>query len=119
MKFKIGFLILFFTLFGSSFVAAHTGLSSSAPENNQVLSTAPEQIELIFSGPVLLARIEFRDSRGERVDLDVSAYTQAAENFVVDLPDDLSAGKYTSRWTVLGEDGHTMVGALSFTIEGN
>ena len=116
--FTLLLLSLTLTLF-APITLAHTGLSSSLPENNQVLDSSPEQLELVFSAPVLLARIELRDPSGGRVDLDISSHTETADSFAVDLPDDLPAGKYTARWTVLGEDGHTMAGALSFTIQGN
>jgi methionine-rich copper-binding protein CopC len=119
MKIFILFLLsLALTLF-APITLAHTGLSSSLPENNQVLDSSPEQLEMVFSGPVLMARVELRDPSGGRIDLDISGYTETAESFSVDLPDDFPAGKYTARWTVLGEDGHTMAGALSFTIQGD
>lgn len=119
MKISTLFLLSLTLILFAPDTLAHTGLSVSVPENNQVLEVAPEQLELVFSGSVLLVRIELRDPMGERVDLDISAFTETAESFAVDLPEDLLVGKYTARWTIFGEDGHTMAGALSFTIQGN
>lgn len=116
--FRLFLLSLTLTLF-APIALAHTALSSSLPENNQVLDRSPQQLEMVFSGSVLLVRIELRDPTGEREDLDISGHTETADSFAVDLPDDLPAGKYTARWTILGEDGHTMAGALSFTIQAN
>jgi|MEHZ01.4.fsa_nt_MEHZ011048219.1_4 hypothetical protein len=116
--FRLFLLSLTLTIF-APIALAHTALSSSLPENNQVLDSSPEQLELVFSGQVRLARIELSAPTGEREDLDLTLHTETSDSFAVDLPDDLPAGKYTARWTILGEDGHTMAGALSFTIQGN
>ncbi len=97
---------------------AHTGLSSSVPENNQQMQKAPEQLQLTYSGPVRLARVELRGPDGVRQDLDISEQREVSTSFALALPDNLVLGKHTARWTILGEDGHTMAGVVSFTIQG-
>ena len=111
--FKAVFFIILFAACGS--IQAHTSLVSSLPENNQVIIQVPQQLELHFGDPVNLMRVELR-GESVRQDLDISANLSASDQAFAAFPPNLPEGRYTMRWTALSQDGHSITGALSFTL---
>ena len=95
---------------------AHTSLLSSLPQDGASMDEAPTQLKLVFADPVYLAKIEVRGSAGQKIELDISNQPRDVAEFVVPLPE-LEAGYYTIRYSMLGEDGHAMTSAISFTVE--
>lgn len=105
-----------FTLLAAAPLAAHTSLAISEPAADEVLSAAPEELMLRFTGAVTLVQAELKDSEGKTVDTGFTPTEESATKFAVPLPA-LQAGRYTVEWTVVGvEDGHTMLGDFSFTV---
>ena len=111
--FKAVFFSSLFAAFGS--VQAHTSLVSSIPENNQVIVQSPQYIELNFADPINLMRVELR-GESVRQDLDISSNLSANDQAVAAVPSNLPEGRYTLRWTAISQDGHSITGALSFTL---
>lgn len=94
---------------------AHTIISSSYPEDNQVLPLITQDATLNFVAPVVILKIELL---GEliREDLDISNNAGASKTIVAKFPQSLSDGRYTLNWSALSEDGHNLTGTLSFTL---
>lgn len=98
---------------------AHARLVEAFPAEGEVLSEGAGQVQLRFSEPVEAAfdPIEVRSEDGERVDLDDARLDPAnAEVVVVDLEEDLPAGRYEVEWRVSSEDGHPIDDTYSFVV---
>ncbi|MFK4760049.1 copper resistance protein CopC [Microbacterium sp. ZW T5_45] len=111
--------------------SAHDSLISSTPEADQRLESAPETIQLVFSGELLVL--------GDTGDLGDTGEGASAEGTVVLIVDEAGhdwAGDaevrgntvtigvepgmpdagYQVRWQVVSEDGHPIAGTVPFTI---
>ena len=115
MKFKS--LMLAAALFGLFSVAqAHTHLTKSVPEENSVVSEAPSQLMLHFSGVTHLTALTVqKEGEKEARKIDPLPQESAAE-FTIPVSS-LTAGTYTVNWRVVGNDNHVMSGALHFTVK--
>lgn len=102
------------SLFVTGSVLAHSGLVSSTPADRAMVHQSPAQLELQFSGPVVLANLSVASVVGEAVDLGDYRTTEAKPVFVIDLPE-LAPESYIVNWTAMGGDGHKMSGSFSFT----
>lgn len=97
--------------------AAHAGLVGSDPSDGEVLATAPRAVRLTFSGPVVPVGpgVRVLDARARRVDAGPLEGLGAAV-VGVRLPTALPPGVYVTTYRVASEDGHTMRGAVTFTV---
>jgi methionine-rich copper-binding protein CopC len=101
--------------------SAHDALIHSTPEADQRLETAPETIELVYSGDLLVlgdsadgAVVLVVDGEGHdwaSGEVEVRGNTVTA-TLDAGMPD---AG-YQVRWQVVSEDGHPIAGSVPFTI---
>lgn len=93
--------------------SAHTELRSSAPATDEQLTTAPTQVELVFTDTVLAigTQIVLTGPGGE-----VAAGEAAVDGDAVtaSLPADLPDGAYEVAWRVTAEDGHPISGTYAF-----
>ncbi len=96
--------------------AAHTGIKSTSPANKAVLEEAPEALTLSFKGDVRLMKVTLLDTNEDVVKTDFKPTADAAKSFSIDLPE-LTVGKYTTNWVVMGKDGHKMKGSFVFTVD--
>lgn len=95
--------------------AAHTSLSSTAPQDGAQLGEAPEQVVLEFTGEVieLGAAVAVAGPAGE-----VQAAPPAVSGSTVtaELPGGLDGGQYEVEWRVTSADGHPISGAFAFAV---
>ncbi|HSK18724.1 MAG TPA: copper resistance protein CopC [Longimicrobiales bacterium] len=98
---------------------AHIELDESSPAADEVLSTLPSHLRLLFS-----ARIEGRYTSvtltapdGRPVTLgDVVFMSGSDREITLRLPSLTQAGTYVVRWRTAGADGHVLQGSYSFVL---
>ena len=111
---------LFSTLFNVSSASAHNTFSESTPADGQVLSVAPTTWSIVFENSVPLnsASGVVTNSDGTRTTLSAPRHG-ATENIIVfDLPIGLS-GEISTRWRLVGVDGHVISGRVKFSVQLN
>lgn len=94
---------------------AHTGLKESTPAADASVSAAPEAIQLVFTAPVRLVRLQVKMD-GQELVTDFRPGTAAAANYSIKA-EGMQAGTYTVDWAVIGADGHTVANAFSFVVD--
>ncbi len=110
------YVVLVIGLFLSVAAVGHSPLTAVSPADGARLATAPETIEMRFSGPSRLVRFTLAtEADGASVELDDSYLMIEAVDHTVTLPA-LANGRYTASWRAMGEDGHVIKGRFSFTI---
>ena len=102
-------------LAGARPASAHATLISTAPAGDELLSSAPSEVELSFDEPVDVVEGAVRvfGPDGERVDqgtVDVDGSTLRAQI------DDGGRGTYTVAWRVLSEDNHDLESSFVFHV---
>jgi putative copper export protein/methionine-rich copper-binding protein CopC len=98
---------------------AHIELDDSSPAADEVLSTLPSHLRLLFS-----ARIEGRYTSvtltapdGRPVTLGDVVFTSGSDREItLRLPSLTQAGTYVVRWRTAGADGHVLQGSYSFVL---
>ncbi|MFT4940288.1 MAG: methionine-rich copper-binding protein CopC [Paraglaciecola sp.] len=109
------YIAIIFTAIMSTYVFAHTGLTSSIPANNAMLMKSPEKVEVVFKDEVRLVSLSVLNGKDESVEIDFAPSMKASETFSYDLPM-LMPSTYTLSWTIMGDDGHKMKGDFSFMV---
>lgn len=99
--------------------SAHTHLEKSQPEKDAVLSEAPHQVKLVFSGRIETdySKIEVTDAAGKRVNEEKVTGGSDQHELDTDLTGDLKPGVYTVKWNVISGDGHRVKGEFGFTVK--
>lgn len=97
---------------------AHSPLKSSSPADGAVVAGAPQMIELTFRGPAKLIRFRLTDAEAGEVALGADHLMVEASYHRVMLPP-VGTGAFTAQWRAMGEDGHVLKGAFSFSVDGN
>ncbi len=126
-------LVLFFWVFFtfSNLGHAHSPVGFVIPKNGSVIKQAPEKMEIVFTAPAKLIKLEFSRviSNGkssliggllgseelEAIDLDKSHLMKEAKRHVITIPM-LDVGVYKTAWRALSEDGHAIKGEFGFEI---
>ncbi|MCL7970500.1 MAG: copper resistance protein CopC/CopD [marine benthic group bacterium] len=100
-----------------AWASVHTRLESSTPAADEVLSSAPEEIELRFSGPVngALSSVFIVASTGDSLRVSLSMPGADGRTLLGELPP-LSEGEYLVRWRTVSADGHPVEGEFGFTV---
>jgi methionine-rich copper-binding protein CopC len=97
--------------------SAHDELTAVSPEPESVLTTAPEQVELTFSGEVtdMGHEVSVTDSSGRSV---TDGALEPRGNRVVQPLEDTGAEDETYRvvWRVVSGDGHPIEGTFSYDV---
>ncbi len=99
-------------------VSAHVYMRECIPEEDAIVTTAPEKVTMIFVGSVepVFSKIEVFDQKGSKV----SKKTTFLEDDTVmeaKLAGDLQRGEYTVKWLCMGLDGHKQKGSYKFTLQ--
>jgi methionine-rich copper-binding protein CopC len=94
---------------------AHTGLRESLPADGAVLTAEPNEIHLVFSGPVKLIKLELMGV-GHEMPTAFEPNSQAQSDFVIATPG-MHPGKFTVNWAAIGADGHTLTDSFSFEVD--
>lgn len=103
--------------FASPPASAHVSLTLSDPSNVSTLAGPVDQIRFTFSGPVepVADRFELRDASGTA--LGIASVTTDGDNVVVLTPTEaMPPGRNKATWALRGSDGHSMTGAIAFTV---
>jgi len=96
-------------------VHAHTGLKETVPAADAVVAMAPEKVELVFSGPVRLIRVQVM-AETLQLESDFKPNSEPTASFSIEIPE-MQAGKITVTWAAMGADGHTLSDSFSFTVD--
>ncbi len=106
-------------LLSPSAVLAHAILVKSQPAKDEIVATAPKQIDLWFNDAV---RSEYKalaviDAKGARVDKhDVEQSLTDGSHLYAGV-EDLPPGVYTVRYRVVSQDTHIVTGKFEFTVK--
>ena len=92
---------------------AHTGLKESIPAADSTVQTAPSRIELIFTGPVRLIKLDVVGETEPQVSFRRSS--QPESMYRIPLAG-LASGEYKVEWAAVGADGHTMADSFRFVV---
>ena len=95
--------------------SAHISLKQSIPAQEAMLMQGPEELSLIFSGEVRLAKVIIKDEKNNSINFDFKPSSTPSTDFSWSLPS-LAQGTYTVKWTALGGDGHKMTDTFRFMV---
>lgn len=101
----------------SSPATAHDTLVGSDPADGTVLTAAPTQVALTFSGDQLALGAAVTVTGPDGAPVTVGDPVVAGPTVTQALAADLAAGAYTARWRSVSGDGHPIEGTLTFTVE--
>ena len=112
---------------------AHSPLSSSSPQDGEILGAPPPEIVMDFTSPAKLIKVELKKSAskqgnsflgglfggvdGELVPLGESFLMSVNKRQIIPMPS-LGEGDYLLSWRAMGEDGHVIKGELTFKVGG-
>jgi len=109
---KIGSVIASLALSGVA--SAHNILKASEPANGATLDIAPKELVLEFNGAVRLVKIAVEQD-GKAIDVGFKPSVQAAKRFTLPMQG-LGLGATSVRFSLIGEDGHTVAGHVDFAV---
>jgi len=100
---------------------AHAGYDSSTPGDGEVVAESPARVDVYFGQEMArsggLPTLVVVNESGEQVDLGATLDDDDRTHMFVDLPPELSDGRYTVIWhTVSDEDGEEAQGAFHFYV---
>ena len=130
MRKSLILLISFFLTF-SNVGYAHSPVGFVIPKDGSVIKQAPEKMEIVFTAPAKLIKLEFfRVIPGENstliggllalekleeIPLDKSHLMKEGKRHLVNIPV-LDMGIYKTTWRALSEDGHAIKGSFTFEV---
>lgn len=107
--------LLGFSLFSATSVSAHTGLTSSTPSVDEVITEELTEIELTYHGSIQPISSMTLTNEGETVSFE---QLQVEDNVLKgSFSKPLENGTYTITWNVVGEDGHPITGDVPFSVQ--
>ncbi len=105
--------------FGTALPAsAHPTLLTTSPEAGYSVGSAPHQVTLVFDEPVSVEPRGVRIEDGDRKPVRSSEVIreQGGRRLVVNLLEDLPAGRYVVRWQVTAQDGDVVDAGFDFAV---
>ena len=106
-------LTLLVTLGVATQIHAHTGLKESIPAANSRVQAAPSQIELIFTGPVRLIKLNVVGDTEPQINFSPASEPES----VYRIPAaGLANGEYELTWAAIGADGLMMADSYRFVV---
>ncbi|WP_338471633.1 copper resistance protein CopC [Niallia sp. XMNu-256] len=115
-KIIILLLLFIFIVMPANQAIAHTSLQESIPKDGEIVTDSVQELRLIFSTRIeQTSMIRVFNSEGESVTLGNS--TIKGNEIRADFNQPLAFGNYDVKWTIVGEDGHPIEGAISFSVE--
>lgn len=94
---------------------AHTALKQSTPGADAVVAVAPAKIDLVFTEPVRLVRLQVMASDHE-MPTSFAPNTEAKAEFSFETPG-MHPGTFTVNWAIVGADGHAINNSYRFTVD--
>ena len=97
---------------------AHARLTASVPADGASLSTAPNEIRLVFSErpELALASVKLVNGRDTTSLTPLRMDTTAGHTVIAPVARKLPSGAYTVLWLVATRDGHPIRGIFAFTV---
>ena len=130
MKKSLIFLFAIFLTF-SNLGHAHSPVGFVIPKDGSVIKQAPEKMEIVFTAPAKLIKIEFfrvipgekstligellGSEKLEEIPLGKSHLMKEGKRHLVNIPV-LDMGIYKTNWRALSEDGHAIKGTFTFEV---
>ncbi|MBH8608629.1 copper resistance protein CopC [Thermoactinomyces sp. CICC 10521] len=113
----VAILLFALSLLPGNTVLAHASLLDSSPGDHQILSRSPSFLRLHFSEPLQegLYQVRLLDAQGKQIPLSPRTDRRDASRIITPLPS-LPKGTYTVSWNVVSGDGHSVAGALTFSV---
>ena len=104
---------------GAATPAYHTALDHTTPADGDTLRTAPDRVELVFTGPIENGgtSVSLILADGSARELEFSTTGEQTPTVSASLPA-LDRGGYRIEWRVLSPDGHPLEGTFVFYVEG-
>lgn len=101
----------------SSTAQAHNTFVDSSPKDGETLAGSPGQWRVVFdkSVPLASASGSVVNGDGVRTSLAAPQHGETDSIIVFDLPPNLN-GAVTTRWRLVGTDGHVISGRVSFVV---
>lgn len=96
---------------------AHTGLKQSTPAADAVVAVAPTKIDLVFTEPVKLIKLEIM-APDHAMPSNFAPNADAQASFSFETPG-MHPGMFTVNWAVIGADGHAVNNSFTFTVDPN
>lgn len=96
---------------------AHDELIDSDPDDGEVLTEAPQEMVLTFSGDIQDLGPQVRLTGASGTELNPADLVVSESELRVGLDESLAAGEYGVAWRVVSADGHPIAGEFSFTVE--
>ena len=109
------FLCAVFAFLFSVSAFAHTALKESTPADGATIKEAPAHISLVFNRPVKLIKLKLMGV-GHEMATGFESTGEAQALFTIETPG-MHPGAFTVNWAVIGEDGHTVTGSYTFTVD--
>jgi len=102
-------------LIGAGPVAAHDELLSTTPTDGTALSTAPQDLTLMFAAEPIknTSKLVATADTGEQIAL--NEVTVAGSTVSAQWPNSAPAGTYKVAWRSVGSDGHPLTGTFTFS----
>lgn len=115
-RFMTGAMVAAVVMSASALVFGHAHLEKTVPAANATLSTAPKDVQLIFS--------EAPDEAVSKIDIkgpsDTVKLVQThvmGKTLMAHVDGEMTDGLYTVSWQTAGDDGHTQKGEFAFTLK--
>ena len=86
----------------------------TAPGNDEVLSTAPAELNIQFPRAVRLVKLTLRNETRDWVDIEFRYDPRPGQRYSLPLPQLGSAEYYTEDWAILGVNDQLIRGSFSF-----
>lgn len=97
--------------------SAHDSLVDSDPASDEILSVAPGELVLTFSGEISDLGVQFMVTGPEGRDVVQGTPTVDGVTVTQELAAELVNGDYEATWRVTSSDGHPISGTIPFTVE--
>ncbi|WP_256838265.1 copper resistance CopC family protein [Ornithinimicrobium faecis] len=97
--------------------SAHDSIIDSDPAADEVVTTAPGELVLTFSGEISDLGVQFMVTGPEGRDVVQGTPTVDGITVTQELADELVNGDYEVTWRVTSSDGHPISGTIPFTLE--
>jgi methionine-rich copper-binding protein CopC len=94
---------------------AHTGLKESSPGDGATVKTPPAHLNLVFTAPVRLIKLELMGV-GHEMPTKFEPGSEAMAAYSIETSG-MHPGEFTVNWAVIGDDGHTVTNSYSFVVD--
>ncbi len=118
-------------IFNSSTVYSHSPVGFVIPKNGSIIQKAPKEMEIVFTAPAKLIKVEFsKVTSNEKkslisgllgnetltpIKLNGDHLMKETRQHIITLPE-LNDGIYKTAWRALSEDGHAIKGEFIFEV---